>query len=98
MEKFCLKWNDFQVNVSNSFSTLRKENDFYDVSLVSDDNQVVSAHKVVLSASSQFFKSILRKADHSKPMIYLSGVEFKELNCILDYKTIKKKLQKDWRR
>ena len=50
MEKFNLKWNDFQVNVSNSFSTLRKENDFYDVNLVSDDNQVVSAHKFVLSA------------------------------------------------
>ena len=85
MEKFCLKWNDFQVNVSNSFSTLRKENDFYDVSLVSDDDQVVSAHKVVLSASSKFFKSILRKSDHSKPMIYLSGVESTQLNCILDY-------------
>ena len=85
MEKFCLKWNDFQVNVSNSFSTLRKENDFYDVSLVSDDDQVVSAHKVVLSASSEFFKNILRKADHAKPMIYLSGVDSKELKCILDY-------------
>ena len=85
MEKFCLKWNDFQVNVSNSFSTLRNENDFYDVSLVSDDDQVVSAHKVVLSASSEFFKNVLRKADHAKPMIYLSGVESTELNCILDY-------------
>ena len=85
MEKFCLKWNDFQVNVSNSFSTLRKENNFYDVNLVSDDDQVVSAHKVVLSASSEFFKSVLRKADHSKPMIYLNGVDFKELNNILDY-------------
>ena len=85
MEKFCLKWNDFQVNVSNSFSTLRKENDFYDVSLVSDDDQVVSAHKIVLSASSEFFKSILRKADHAKPMIYLSGVKSTELYSILDY-------------
>ena len=85
MEKFCLKWNDFQTNVSNSFSTLRKEQDFYDVTLVSDDDKVISAHKVVLSASSEFFKSILKKADHSKPMIYLSGVESKELNHILDY-------------
>ena len=85
MEKFNLKWNDFQVNISNSFSTLRKENDFYDVNLVSDDNQVVSAHKIVLSASSEFFKSILRKVDHTKPMIYLNGVESKELNHILDY-------------
>ena len=85
MEKFSLKWNDFQVNVSNSFSSLRKENDFYDVSLISDDDQVVFAHKVVLSTSSDFFKSILRIADHSKPMIYLSGVDSKELNNILDY-------------
>ena len=37
MEKFCLKWNDFQANVSKSFKFLRKENDFYDVTLVSDD-------------------------------------------------------------
>ena len=85
MEKFCLKWNDFQTNVSISFSTLRKEQDFYDVTLLSDDDKVVSAHKVVLSASSEFFKSILKKADHSKPMIYLNGVESKELNHILDY-------------
>ena len=32
-----------------------------------------------------FFKTILRKADHSKPMIYLSGVKAKALNNILDY-------------
>ena len=85
MEKFSLKWNDFKENISQSFNTLRKENDFYDVSLVSDDDEVVSAHKVVLSASSEFFKTILRKADHSKPMIYLSGVKAKALNNILDY-------------
>ena len=32
MEKFCLKWNDFQANASRSFKFLRKENDFYDLS------------------------------------------------------------------
>ena len=67
------------------FSILRKEEDFYDVSLVCDDEKIVSAHKVVLSASSDLFKSILRKADHSKPMIFLNGVASKELNNILDY-------------
>ena len=85
MEKFNLKWNDFQANLTNSFSTLRKEKDFYDVSLVGDDDLIVDAHKVVLSASSEFFKNILRKVDHYKPMVYLSGVESKELNHILDY-------------
>ena len=85
MEKFCLKWNAFQENVSKSFSALRKEQDFHDVTLVSDDNEVFSAHKVVLSASSDFFKCILRKADHAKPMIYLNGIMSKELGQILDY-------------
>ena len=85
MEKLCLKWNDFKFNVSKSFSTLRKEQDFNDVTLVSDDHEVFSGHKVVLSASSEFFKRILRKAEHAKPMIYLNGVRFKELSQILDY-------------
>ena len=85
MEKFCLKWNDFQTNVSKTFSTLRKEQDFFDITLLSDDGEAVSAHKVVLSASSEFFKSVLRKADHSKPMIYLSDVKPKVLSNILDY-------------
>ena len=85
MDKFCLKWNDFQSNVSKTFSTLRKEQDFLDITLLSDDGEAVSAHKVVLSASSEFFKGVLRKADHSKPMIYLNGVEYKVLKHILDY-------------
>ena len=34
MEKFCLKWNDFQANVSKTFSSLRKEQDFYDITLL----------------------------------------------------------------
>ena len=48
-EKFCLKWNDFQTNVSNTFRKLRTSDHFYDVTLVSDDQQQVSAHKVVLA-------------------------------------------------
>ena len=85
MEKYNLKWNDFQINVSKSLSSLRKENDFFDVTLVSDDEQHLSAHKVVLSASSEFFKNILKKANHTNPLIYLSGVDFKNLSFIMDY-------------
>ena len=85
MEKFNLKWNDFLLNISKSFGIIRKEEDFFDVTLVCDDEQILSAHKVVLSASSDFFRSILRKADHAKPMIYLNGVSAKEFHNILDY-------------
>merc|ERR1711881_784150 len=84
-EKFSLKWNDFQSVVSQSFSVLRQEEDFYDVTLVSDDHTQISAHKLVLSASSQFFKSILRKNSHSHPLLYLSGVDSTSLGFVLDY-------------
>ena len=85
MEKFCLKWNDFESNVSSSFSKLRKEEDFYDVTLVSDDHVQMSSHKLVLSSSSEFFKTILRKSIHPNPLIYLTGVNSKELNFVMDY-------------
>merc|ERR1712155_301395 len=77
MEKFCLKWNDFRSNASKSFSCLRKEEDFFDVTLVSDDEQHIAAHKLVLSASSEFFKNILKKTSHSSPLIYLNGYSSK---------------------
>ena len=84
-ERFCLKWNDFQSVVSQSFSVLSQEEDFYDVTLVSDDQTKIPAHKLVLSASSHFFKSILKRNSHSHPLLYLSGVDSKSLGFVMDY-------------
>ena len=85
MEKFCLKWNDFQTTVSQSFGMLRKEEDFFDVTLVSDDDVQISVHKLVLASSSSFFKSVLRKSPHSHPLVYLSGVDSANLEFIMNY-------------
>ena len=85
MDKFCLKWNDFETNVSKSFKVLKREREFFDVTLVSDDEEHISAHKVVLSASSEFFKSMLRKSNHANPLIYMNGIKSQELNQIMDY-------------
>ena len=84
-KKFNLKWKGFQSNVTNTFKTLRTFEHFYDVTLVSDDQQQVSAHKVVLSSSSEYFKNILMSNKHSHPMLCLSGVNQEDLKNILDY-------------
>ena len=84
-EKFCLKWNDFETNVSKSFGLLRNEDYLHDVTLVCDDNKQVSAHKLVMSACSDFFKSIFKNNKHLNPLICLQGVSSQELENILDY-------------
>ena len=44
MEKFDLKWNDFQTTISQYFKQLRDEKDFFDVTLVSEDNKMFQTH------------------------------------------------------
>ena len=84
-EKFCLKWNDFQQNVSKTFSQLRQQTELFDVTLVSSDQKQVSAHRLVLSACSEFFKNIFYSNTHSHPLLYLDGVDSAEVNLLLDY-------------
>jgi hypothetical protein len=52
---------------------------------VSDDQKMMSAHKLVLSASSPYFKHILTTNKHSHPLLCLDGVSSAELQCVLDY-------------
>ena len=85
MEKFCLKWNDFQSSVTTSIRKVRNEEDLCDVTLVSDDEVMTKAHKLVLSSSSSFFKHILWKNPHQHPLLYLSGINSTDLNFVLDY-------------
>ena len=85
-EKFCLRWNDFQSNVSSSFDTLRKDKDFCDVSLVSEDGTHFESHKVILSSCSPVLKNILKKSKSGQdPFIFLNGIGSLELGFILNY-------------
>ena len=86
VEKFSLKWNDYLPNVTKKFSSLRNEDEFSDVTLVSSDKRQVSAHKVVLSSSSDYFKTILRSNNKNKDIILcLENISHEELNYMLDY-------------
>ena len=84
LEKFCLRWNDFETNVSQAFRELREEKDFFDVTLACEDEQV-SAHKVILSACSPLFRGILRKNPHQHPLLYLKGVKYQEMLAVLNF-------------
>eukprot|EP00092_Neocalanus_flemingeri_P037290 GFUD01040611.1.p1 GENE.GFUD01040611.1~~GFUD01040611.1.p1 ORF type:complete len:362 (+),score=77.70 GFUD01040611.1:173-1258(+) len=83
-EKFCLRWNDFESNISVAFRELREEKDFFDVTLACDDSQI-QAHKVILSACSPFFRNVLRRNPHQHPLLYLKGVKYNELLSVLNF-------------
>ena len=84
-EKFNLKWNDFKTNSAKSFGLFRNESYLHDVTLVSDDSIHIPAHKLVLSACSEYFKSIFQKTKQSQPIICLEGVSSHDIKNVLDY-------------
>ena len=83
-EKVFLKWTDFESNISVAFRELREEKDFFDVTLVCNEDQI-QAHKVILSACSPFFRSLLKRNPHAHPLIYLKGVKLNNLQAVLDF-------------
>ena len=69
-----------------SFQVLRENDDFYDVTLVTDDEERVEAHKAVLSAFSPFFKNIFESCNlNQQPFVYLGDIKSSQIHGVLDY-------------
>jgi len=83
-EKFCLRWNDFEKNISGAFQEIRSDKDFFDVTLSCEDGQV-SAHKLLLSSCSPFFRAVLRRNPHQHPLLYFKGIRHTELSALMDF-------------
>ena len=85
-ENFCLKWNDFQENLSSAFAVLRNDQDLADVTLVCEDGTQIETHKVILASSSPFFMEVLKKNKHPHPLlIYMRGVKAETLVAMIDF-------------
>ena len=70
---------------SETLSKLWDQRDFPDVTLVSTDSNHIEAHKGILAASSPFFRKILLKNPHPKPLLYLGNVDQARLTSILQF-------------
>ena len=84
-QKYCIEWDQFESSLSRNYSQIRQDNNFSDVTLVSDDEDSFPAHKFVLAGSSSFFQNILKKNPHPVPLLYLSGVSSQYLKHALDF-------------
>ena len=80
-----MKWKDFQQSIITAYQDLREDLDFTDMTLVCEEDHQIKAHRVILSAMSPFFKSVLKRNKHSHPMLYMRGLKAKDLEAIVDF-------------
>jgi len=83
-QQFCLRWNNFHTNITSAFESLRDDEDFVDITLASEGKQI-KAHKMVLSACSPYFRSLLKGNPCQHPIVFLKDVTFANLTSILDF-------------
>ena len=84
-EKFGLTWDTYTDHLRGMLHDMMTSNDLTDVTLFSEDRKQFKAHKVVLSASSSVFKSIIRENYSTNPVIYLRGILSHEIESILQF-------------
>ena len=69
----------------HSLIDLKVNGEFADVTLVSDDQTQVKAHKIVLSSYSPVLRALLVNRPHSDTMLFLVGIKHEEMECILQF-------------
>ncbi|XP_072390249.1 protein abrupt [Diabrotica undecimpunctata] len=83
-QQYALRWNDFQSSMLTHFRHLRDEEDFVDVTLACDGCSF-TAHKVVLSACSPYFKRLLKANPCQHPIVILRDVQEKDMESLLRF-------------
>lgn len=81
-QQYALKWNDFQASILSSFRHLRDEEDFVDVTLACDQRSF-TAHKVVLSACSPYFRKLLKANPCEHPIVILRDIRAEDVESLL---------------
>ena len=85
MEMCEVKNENFQGTAESMLKRAWEERDFSDVTLVSEDETRIQAHKIVLSSSSSFFSNILKKHSHPNPLIFVKGVSSSLLSSMVAF-------------
>ncbi|XP_058463983.1 protein bric-a-brac 1 [Malaya genurostris] len=83
-QQFCLRWNNYQSNLTSVFDQLLQSESFVDVTLACD-GQSIKAHKMVLSACSPYFQTLFFENPCQHPIIIMRDVKWPELKAVVDF-------------
>ena len=84
-ESFNLSWSNFESAALQTVQDLFSDTEFVDVTLASDDEEQIKAHKVILCAASPFFKRIISNNPHQHPLLFLRNINIKTLKSIIRF-------------
>ena len=76
--------SEFVQTQANYYSDLLKIQELTDVTLACDGYQI-GVHKTVISASSLFFRDVIKNSKHQNLFIFLKGVSKETLDSILQF-------------
>ena len=76
-EKYSLTWHTYSDHLKSMMKELIMNEDFSDVTLVTEDKKQIKANINILSACSPIFKDIL--------IMYLRGIKYTELDSIMQF-------------
>ncbi|KAG5896897.1 hypothetical protein JTB14_033535 [Gonioctena quinquepunctata] len=83
-KQFAVNWNNHMNHVKNAFDNLLKNSEFTDVTLYAEGGKI-GAHKMLLSACSNYFNKLFRDFPHEHPLVVLKGVRYSVLEDILKF-------------
>jgi len=83
-DKYALTWEAYSDHLKNMMKEMMND-EYTDVTLMCEDKKHIKAHKNILSACSSVFKDIVKLDQSSKPIIYLRGINFSELESIMQF-------------
>ena len=75
-EKYILTWDSYSDHLKSMMKELMMNEDFSDVTLVTEDKRQIKANVNILSACSPVFKDILNKEKNTNQIMYLRGRVF----------------------
>ena len=84
-EKYSLTWHTYSDHLKSMMKELMMNEDFSDVTLVTEDKKQIKAHINILSACSPVFKDILKKERNSSAIMYLRGIQYSEMESIMQF-------------
>ena len=85
-EKYNLNWHTYSDHLKVIMREMMTTKQYADVTIVTEDQKTIKAHRNILSGCSSVFKNILELDPlNINPVIYLRGIQHSEIESILQF-------------